>query len=278
MTQQKIFIFPTQFNRLDAATKYGLLMGRWLNKPVELLGAISIPTPIIPEALVGQGLKAVPSVTYSKRQNEAEEQLQQLQQQAKKIWHKVDWSISVGVPYQKILHRIKIDQPEVLILQKQHPFNLLNKWMGTFETDLAKDADCPVLVIPQEQRWLPVIDILYVTDNLTEEIQNIYWLINIARISKGKIGILEARKDNQESKQKLQEIRITAYQKWDFQGIGYLQVAPEKKMQQLEEFASVRSTDWLAFQGKNKGFVEEWFGNDSVTSKVLQNDLPVIVF
>ncbi|HEV7383167.1 MAG TPA: universal stress protein, partial [Dyadobacter sp.] len=154
----------------------------------------------------------------------------------------------------------------------------MDKLIGSSATNIALDAPCPVLVIPPQIEKLHIERIVYATQLEFEEMSNLRQVAELAeqlgaKLSLIKISSLEQpniQPDHQYISQISRGLRIAESDIVIREGGG----VEEGIMGYCDEVKA----DLLVLSTRERGFLEQWIINPSVTKKlVVETPLPLLV-
>lgn len=276
--KERILIYPSDPDIFSKEVQYGVIIAKSTNRAAVLIDIENIPPRIMPNAIVGSGVPSVPAIEVEQLKTKAQSKLQKLEKLVKMIWEKVNYRVEIGFPEPKLLEMVEQESPYLLVIGQQHDFNLVNRWFGTFETRIAQDAKCPVLVVPQGSEWRHPQHIIYVTEDLSKEADNLGWLVTFAKIFKTNITIAERTAENDAARTAFGDLKEKIAFKWQFNDLHYFQILLVEPEASLKNLIRNENADWLAFQKQEKSFFQHLIDRDNDTTRILETDLPVLVF
>jgi nucleotide-binding universal stress UspA family protein len=147
MTMKKI-IAPTDFSAPAAnAVDYAAGFARKVNADLVLIHCFHLP-------VMTTGENVVPIVTADELEKESKEAIEQerLRVMAKYPGLNVTAKSCMGFAVDEILHCTKDIQPDLIIMGITGA-GRLGELMGSTATSVAKHAECPVLIIPEDARF-----------------------------------------------------------------------------------------------------------------------------
>ncbi len=270
---ETLFVYPTQFDKLDSETIYGVMLARMIDKPVMLIDVEYLTPTLRPEAIVGIGSPTVRSIDVQNLRKEAKERLQHLKDITKVVWKKVNYEVEIGLPESRILSKVDIENPYLLVIGQHHAFNFINEWLGTFETRIAKEASCPVLIVPDKYAWHSPQHFIYVSENLVKEHQNLKWLSNLVKNKHIRITVAHITSNPEAAEFE----EMTANFNSDPSPFAYRSLSPDHAERKVEELIEEKQADWLIFQKQEKSFFQRVFGKDNMEHRILKSTIPTLV-
>ena len=154
-----------------------------------------------------------------------------------------------------------------------------NEWFGTYETRIAEDADCPVLVLPEKAKWHGVAKILYVMDPDDSKVSNMRRLTDLAAGLDATLQVVMImEKPNSDLDEGFEYVANVFQNLLQYKKVTYHKIYGERKVKEIKNLIAETRPDWLAVEQKDKNFFERIFDEYNTKRIILQSEKPVLVF
>jgi len=275
------------FNPSEELLRYGIYTAKNLGEKLLLFNAHfeTVKDHVLP------GSTAIKYVEDTKSAEEAKRRLESIYETISEEWHATKMKIVTdsipnwqGHKESYLLDEIEDDAPTMIIIAIKNDFNLINELLGTPETKLAEEADCPVLLLPEGTKYQEITTINYLLERykpITEVIEELSFLIYLTSnydISPA-ISLIYYFGDNKESAEKELAFKKSiilselTYDKFVFENYSDKDVDTV-----IHENIKKSATGIFAFPSRDKSFIERLTSNDNTKRLILKSSIPVLVF
>jgi len=279
MNNDKLYILIEDYKKLRPLSTYGLFLARQMDLPVVLLGVDEVPFPMGPASFGNRGNAHPDAELVKELKEKAAPHFEERLKEARDIYPHVDYNLRIGDKQRRAKSVADEKDPYIMVIQGKSEAATLNDWFGTVETSIARDSDCPVLVVPQDFMFKPIEKVMFLMDldeMKEEEIIKDTRLLNQLGASVQVVFISEEKIDEDDE-------RFTQTVKFFQRELGEERVAffgvyGNEKAERIEELSKMKDADWLAFDFESKNFFDRMFGNINTNKLILKADIPVLVF
>jgi hypothetical protein len=276
--KKKIFILLNDYTKLNPVITYGVNLAKGLESPAILLAIAKLKSPATPATVVGGGLP-YPNLDFNSLKEKAILHLRKLYLEVQHIWRNVYCDVAIGVSQTKVISMMDEKDPFLLVIEGRSDLTTLNEWFGTYETMIAEEADCPVLVVQPQTVWRPVRKILYMMDMDDTKIDNLQILTTLTESLDAHLQvIIFSDKDISEAEGTYQEMINVFKNLLGYKEPTFHRIFGDKKAEDVIALVNSISPDWLAFEQKNKNFFERVFDDYNTKRLILQGEIPALVF
>ncbi|MFT5262255.1 MAG: hypothetical protein ACI9RM_001816 [Ulvibacter sp.] len=276
--KKKIFILLNDYTKLNPVITYGVNLAKGLESPAILLAIAKLKSPATPATVVGGGLP-YPNLDFNSLKEKAILHLRKLYLEVQHIWRNVYCDVAIGVSQTKVISMMDEKDPFLLVIEGRSDLTTLNEWFGTYETMIAEEADCPVLVVQPQTVWRPVQKILYMMDMDDTKIDNLQILTTLTESLDAHLQvIIFSDKDISEAEGTYQEMINVFKNLLGYKEPTFHRIFGDKKAEDVIALVNSISPDWLAFEQKNKNFFERVFNDYNTKRLILQGEIPALVF
>ncbi|MFT4754502.1 MAG: hypothetical protein ACI85Q_002061 [Salibacteraceae bacterium] len=273
--KKKIFILLNDYTKLNPVITYGVNLAKGLESPAILLAIAKLKSPA---TVVGGGLP-YPNLDFNSLKEKAILHLRKLYLEVQHIWRNVYCDVAIGVSQTKVISMMDEKDPFLLVIEGRSDLTTLNEWFGTYETMIAEEADCPVLVVQPQTVWRPVQKILYMMDMDDTKIDNLQILTTLTESLDAHLQvIIFSDKDISEAEGTYQEMINVFKNLLGYKEPTFHRIFGDKKAEDVIALVNSISPDWLAFEQKNKNFFERVFNDYNTKRLILQGEIPALVF
>lgn len=281
MKAKQIFIALPHYNYPNQLMDYGVHLAKELKRPTMLIGIEKMPIPVIPITGPTNDIATQAAFTMDEVVNIAEPQLESLKIKAKEIWEQTTYDLEIGFPESRLEQITHNEHPYLVVVEGQNQLDTLNEWFGTYETRMAENLESPVLVVPKDNSWKPIKNILYMMGINDHAVENMRILSQIAEATDAHITVAVINGEDEEvieSNPKYLRMVKTFRQFLGYNKTTYMQVFSDNAADSVKNLAEEKGADWLAFQHKNKSFFDRIFSDYNTEHLILQSKIPVLVF
>ena len=177
---------------------------------------------------------------------------------------------------------------EINTLSKQRSNNLivigskgrgsnLKRWFGSITTDIVKQCEVPVLVIPPEVTYQAPKRILYAFDQLDLDHAALHFLSEFASLFESEVHLVHIQGEREapsNSSYELLKLWRTHYPKH----LVFLhEVDAEDVISGLESFIAEREIDLVAMATKKRGFFQDLFHESFTRKMTLLSEQPLLI-
>jgi hypothetical protein len=276
--KKKIFILLNDYTKLNPVITYGVNLAKGLESPAILLAIAKLKSPATPATVVGGGLP-YPNLDFNSLKEKAILHLRKLYLEVQHIWRNVYCDVAIGVSQTKVISMMDEKDPFLLVIEGRSDLTTLNEWFGTYETMIAEEADCPVLVVQPQTVWRPVQKILYMMDMDDTKIDNLQILTTLTESLDAHLQvIIFSDKDISEAEGTYQEMINVFKNLLGYKEPTFHRIFGDKKAEDVIALVNSISPDWLAFDKKKKNFFERVFNDYNTKRLILQGEIPALVF
>lgn len=282
MNDKNILVLLNDYTKPSLSTSYGIHLAKALNVPATLLAIERLAYPGIP--VIYPDISLTTTFPRSKELDTLRERalphLQKIKDDLHPIWHKIDYKVAIGFPESKAVGIAEEQNPYAMVVEGGNDLSTLNEWFGTYETRIAEDADCPVLVIQPEFAWKPVKKILYIMDMDDDtKMKNMQALTTFSTKLMAHLKVVLISEDEEGNvDEKYRQMVDFFNNMFVSHHITFHRLNGMKSGDRVNELVDTDSPDWIAFEHKDKGFFQRVLGDYNTERLVLQAERPVLVF
>ena len=161
MKKNKIIIAINNYKIPNHIASYGVSLAKRLDRAAILASVIKTPVPTSGIGVTGMGVVQLDAEHIGQVKKKREADLKKIYEESKWIWDHVDYELEIGFPVSTLVKKSNDELPFLFIIEGNSELTTLGEWFGTYETRLAKGIEVPVLVVPADQPWKPINNILY---------------------------------------------------------------------------------------------------------------------
>jgi nucleotide-binding universal stress UspA family protein len=177
------------------------------------------------------------------------------------------------------MRQSKESKVELIVMGRTGKGDFLDKLVGSSATGIAKDAACPVLIVPAQTTKFSFEKIVYATQLEYDENDIIEQVTDLVSQLGGKLTLLKVdawtHPDIQPDGQFVDQIR----EQFNTAADDIVVIKSKGVMKGIEEYCDQVQADLIVVSARERGFLEEYFINPSVTKKlILDTHLPLLVY
>lgn len=216
----------------------------------------------------------------------AENALKELDEQVKRLPEEISDAVSVDYSAESADAVVLIN--DFLQNGEAHMVILEENEGKTFWTrsstglSVINNANCPVWVIPQKQKYAPFKEIIYANDYQEEDLITLQKLVELTRNFSPSITALHIT-DNDDFDERVKEAGFDEIvrSKIDYRRISVISLKEDKKehaVQLIDAYARKVNADLIVLLKENRSFIEKLFSSDPAIEIIREIPLPMLVF
>ena len=190
-----------------------------------------------------------------------------------------EYKAEIGFPVSLIDDYVVKNNTGMLILEGQEQKTL---WNGpTSNSDIVRQVNCPVWIIPFGASYKGFKEIVYVTDYKEEDVPVLKSLIRLTSVYSPSVTALHVT-DNKDFEERIKEVGFTetlqektGYKKLSVKSI--LETKHENVAELINDFAVGSKADLVVVFKENRTFFERILKADSTRKIIKETQLPVLV-
>lgn len=279
MENKKVFILLNDYTSPNPVADFGVHLAKALNKPAVMLAIEKVPQAYPAAAIAGTGIAQPPVLNMEEVKQKVKPYLRDEAIKLGRIWRQVDYDVAIGFTTSKVISLTEERDPYLLVIEGRSDLTTINEWFGTYETAIAEDADCPVLVVPSNYVWQPVKKVLHIMEAEDAKVENMRVLTDMTRNLKADLQVvLISEEETARGTEKYHEMIAVFQDLLAYKDVTFHRVIGEKKAEQVTKLVDRLSADWLTFEQKSLRFYERIFNSYNTKRIILQSDVPALVF
>lgn len=280
MKNPPVYILLSDHSQKTGLANYGVQLAKQTSATAHLLGIDQVPSVDAPAAIIGTGIPSPVRLDVEAMRQRVTKNLNDLKKNLVATYPHIKIDPIIDMPEVKLYDLIKVEQPQLLLLERDADLNTFNEWFGTFETRIAQRADCPVLILAKGWTWQPITKLLYLMDADDASAEN---MLKLTRLSENLhahlqvVMLTEQKNDSTKEQAALKMVQVFR-DVLGHEDVTFHRVAAEKKAEEVRELVAETRPDWLAFEQKQTSFFERMFNDYNTKRLILQSEIPVLVF
>lgn len=279
MQEKEIFLLLEENLKINDSLIYGVNLAKNLNAKAVLLAIKEINLEEIPGVLQSTGQIHLNKSVLKSFEEQIFPQLTKVNLQLKPIWDKIHCKATIGYIDRQTINLVDEGNPNLLVIEGKSNLSTMNEWFGTYETRIAEGTDCPVLIVPPKIKWKPIHKLLYIMNQQDAKVENMRILTRLADQLDIQIQVvLHSDEHDPIPKSTFKEMVDIFHQLLNYKEVSFHQIHREKNSEAFMKIVELIQPDWLAFEQKNRSFIERMFDNYNTKRLILQADIPVLVF
>jgi nucleotide-binding universal stress UspA family protein len=274
----KTILFPTDFSENAIhASHYAAMIANIYEANIVLLNIDYIP--MVAENHHSQVVQSAVINSLKTSQEELEQFKNQFIDDTQIAPSRVSTRVVYGFPADKIIEEAQIMNVDMIVMGTKGANNLLDKWLGTNAQKVAKNAHCPVFVIPSGAKIVPPQKIMYAADFQKDEKKATQKLLNITKPFEAFCKVIHIHDvfeplEGTSIKEEVKAMKVN----FENDDIFIRSLNREDIIEGLEAYIDTFKPDILALAIHEKSFLEQFF-NESVTKHFIQDSqLPILTF
>jgi len=276
--KKEIFIALKNFEESSTAI-YGTQLAKKLDQYAYLFGVVKIPIITPPVVIGGTMLQNTVATQIEQVHDLTEGKMEDLVAKLKEIHPRVYADASTGFKEPTIIDETEKKDPYLVVIESTNELTTMHEWFGTYETRLAENTTVPSLVVPEKYPWEPIRNILYIMDKDSENVENMRYLLELSSAFDAHIKVVTIANDEQGPQDKQYESTITTIcDSLNFKDITFHRVFTQNASETIDELMKQTKADWLAFEHRDRSFLERVFGDYNTKHLILNSPKPVLVF
>ncbi len=276
--KKEIFIALKDFKKGQIAV-YGTQLAKKLDQYAYLYGVVKVPIITPPVVIDGSILQNTVATQIEQIHDEAERDLEALVSRLKEIHPNVYADAGTGFKEPAVIEETEKKDPFLMVIEGSSDLTTMHEWFGTYETRLVENTTVPALVVPDGYPWKPIRNILYVMDKESENMENMRFLVELSRSFGASIMVVTITNDQQEAADKrAEDTVINLCDSLNFKELVFHQVFTKNISEAIKKLMEHTDADWLAFEHKDRSFLERLFSDYNTEHLILQSKKPVLVF
>lgn len=276
--KKEIFIALKDFKENQSAI-YGTQLAKQLEQYAYLFGVVKVPVATPPVIIDGSMLQNTVAMQIQQVKDRANQDLEDLVTKLKEIHPKVYADTATGFKEPSIIDETKKKDPYLIVIEGSNELTTMHEWFGTYETRLAENTSVPCLVVPENYPWKPISNILYLMDKDSENAENMRYLVELSTTFDAEITVVTiVTGEESEMDEKHRKTVTNLCNSLDYININFQRVFTKNAPEAIEQLMTQMEADWLAFEHKDRSFLERVFGDYNTEHLVLNSKKPVLVF
>lgn len=289
--ENKIIASIDVFNPNEELLKYSVYAAQHLSARLSLFNA-QYRSISIPEDIIVPGSSGLHLIEQKENVAQAKVELQKIYERISEKWDYTTTQFrSSIVPSWKgdklfhLIDEVENQHPMLVILAVKNDFSLVNELLGTPETKLVEEVNCPVLLVPEDTNFSKFSTINYLLERdkpLVEVMKEVFFLKSLllsSSIEQGQINVIYYFGDNPEEVEKeialKKSILIREIGK---KHLHFHNLTNENIEEAIEQNIQHKATDLFAFPSRDKSFIERLTSNDNTKRLILKSQIPLLVF
>ncbi|MDI1355217.1 MAG: universal stress protein [bacterium] len=175
---------------------------------------------------------------------------------------------------------IKLKEIDLIVMGTKGASGFTNKILGSITAKVIRNAECPVLAIPESAKFKAIKNITYTTNYAQYDIEGMQKVADFARYFNAHIQILHITDKNQ-----LPEVEKDLFEKFvkhilrdvDYPNISSRILTGESVEEALDEFVNETATDMLVMTTQPKGFFARLFGESITRHMAYHSAIPLMI-
>ncbi len=286
----KIIASIDVFNPNQELLKYGVYAAKQLGARLSLYNA-QHRSVSIPEGLLIPGSPGIQLIDQQEKVDQAKVNLRKIYQQISEEWDYTSTQFHTSIvpawEGDKTLHlidKVEDQHPTLVMLGVKSNFNIINELLGTPETKLAEQVNCPVLLIPNECVFSEILSINYLLERdkpLVEVMKEVLFIKNLLSVNATdkSINIVYYFGQNiEEAEKDIALKKSIIIREIGNEYLRFHNLANENIDEAIEQNISRHATNLFAFPSRDKSIIERIRSNDNTKRLILKSQIPVLVF
>ena len=181
----------------------------------------------------------------------------------------------------RIIELSKEADAVMIIMGTTGSHNMLDRWLGSISSEVAQQANCPVLLVPKESRFTNFENILYASNFESADEDVIDQIIEFANLFRSSVHFIHVNeKDRKEDFSKTEDrIFNQLFEDGDPAfTFNLASVESTSVMKGLEQYAAENAVDLIVLVNRQRSFIDNLL-NESLTKKLaLYSKVPILIF
>lgn len=193
-------------------------------------------------------------------------------------WGKVKLGeeVSVGFASDEIIRRSK--NADIIVMGTTGDGNWLETIFGSVSSQVARYAQCPVLLIPPDVRFHGFDRVVYASDSEVVDNSTLRWLVEWLSIPQADIHAVHVEKSySEEYRMKRMEPQLVSMVQPTHLNLTLTEVASTDTLKALNTYATSREADLLVMNTSKRSLLENFFHRSLTKKMVLQAQMPILV-
>lgn len=279
MEEHKIFILLKDYTQQSLITKYGIHLAKEIKTKAFLLGIGKITSSATPTPVQASILPYPTYVDAKAMRTKILSDLKRIQLEAKEIWEEVYCEVAIGLSNSRVISITEEKDPTLLVIEGRNDLTTFREWFGTYETKIAENVNCPVLVVQPNTEWKPIKNILYLIDLDDAKVENMRTLTTLTQKLDAHLQVIFVSEKNRDEADGSYQQMVNVFKNvLGFKAPTYHRIFGEKRSSEVAGLVEALAPDWLAFEQKNKNFFKRLYDDYNTKRLILQSDIPTLVF
>ena len=249
-------------NNSRSAYKYAKALAKHVDAQVQLIHIYSVP--VNPYSTNGLGF--IPNI---------DQQVKETMTTLRRFAHdkSVKCSIYTGFPANKLVELSKDHNFDLLIVGNSGDRGLLSQLFGSVAMEVAKKAQCPVLLVPYKAKYKDITDIVYTTSELSAIEGGIAVAKDWATTFDAKIHFVHVENSDSNA----QNIDIHTFMKnsninYDYKDLDFVTVRGA-----IDEYCGQKPINLIVSMTQNYSFWDSLFHQSTTNALAWNSRLPLLV-
>jgi len=188
----------------------------------------------------------------------------------------VDTELKIANPPNAIVEKSK--EMDLIVMGATGETTIIEKAFGSTATFVARNAHCPVLLIPNNYRFRGYKKILYASNIEDFDEPMLQHLIDFTWDYDPEISLVHIDKDKTENYKIMSEDYEQFFrEKTPYLGVKFVKIASKNTINGLQQYAKENDIDLIVMATKHRGWVEEIFHKSITKRMVLNANIPLLV-
>lgn len=269
-------IFPTDFSPVaKQAMKYAISISRMFNVRIKLVNTAYVPpTPGEVSLISGEAY-------LKESQKELDAYLEELKSDPENAGILFETAPCSGPLVEEVNALIEETGAELVVMGTQGATGLEGIFLGSNASRMIRDANCPVLAVPEQAKFDGIKDIVFATDfaDPEDEAFVIHELIDFAKPFGAKIHVLHVVDDEHPfTLEQADELASKYPEQFQYENVSFRIQKADTTLEGVNAYVSENRADILAVLTRRRRFFDAIFHRSLAKRMVLEGKIPVLAF
>ena len=188
----------------------------------------------------------------------------------------LDTELRIAPPTNAIVEKSK--EMDLIVMGSTGETTMLEKAFGSTATYVARNAHCPVLMIPKDYQFKGYKKILYASNIEDFDEPMLQHLIDFTWDYDPEISLVHINKNNTENYEVVSEDYEQFFrEKTPYLGVKFVKIESKNIIKGLQQYADENEIDLIVMATKHRGWVDEIFHKSMTKKMVLNTSVPLLV-
>ena len=185
-----------------------------------------------------------------------------------------DTSFELGFPGDKLIELSETTENALIVMGSTGETGAMKRILGSVSTRVAKESNCPVLIIPPDVTYSPLKNISYCSDSIALDAIATHKIIDFIKPFNPLVHLIHVGKEEHKETDVLLHLWKNYYPK---SKVSYKQIWGEKAIESINLYSAANDIDMVVISTEKRGFLRDLFHRSFTKRMAINTKLPLFI-